>query len=142
MESRVDFAWGLGGLTALLPESDLVVIVDVLSFSTAVDVAVARGALVYPYAWGEEGAADFAEARSATLAQPRGAGVGQLSLSPGSLAGLDAGARVVLPSPNGSALSRETGSVITLAGCLRNGAYVDAAQLDSGTLAWAATPPP
>ena len=35
----VDFGWGLKGLESLLAKSDAVVIVDVLSFSTAVDNA-------------------------------------------------------------------------------------------------------
>ncbi|TQV81676.1 2-phosphosulfolactate phosphatase [Denitrobaculum tricleocarpae] len=116
----LSFAWGQNGLRALLPISDAVVIVDVLSFSTAVDVAVGRGALVFPYAYGREGAAAQAERHSATLAQPRSASGGQLSLSPGSLSNVAPGERIVLPSPNGSALSELTGDCPTFAGCLRN----------------------
>lgn len=116
----LSFAWGLNGLRALLPNSDAVVIVDVLSFSTAVDVAVSRGAIVFPYAYGREGAAAHAARHEAILAQPRSATGGQLSLSPKSLSELPSGHRVVLPSPNGSALSELTGDCPTFAGCLRN----------------------
>ena len=46
--------WGLAGVETLGPVSDVIVIVDVLTFSTAVDVAVARGAAVLPYRWKDE----------------------------------------------------------------------------------------
>ena len=121
---HVEVAWGAAGLQSVLGSSDVVVIVDVLSFSTAVDVAVGCGACIYPYAYGDGGAVRQAAAWGATLAQPRTTGGGQLSLSPQSLAGVEPGARIVLPSPNGSALSRMTGGLPTLAGCLRNAAAI------------------
>jgi 2-phosphosulfolactate phosphatase len=58
----------------------------------------------------------------AVLAGPRSRE--EISLSPASLRQLPAGAHVVLPSPNGSTLSRLTGSLPTLTGCLRNAAAV------------------
>ncbi len=128
----LSFAWGLNGLRALLPDSDAVVIVDVLSFSTAVDVAVSRGALVLPYAYGREGAAAHAALHEAILAQPRSASGGQLSLSPKSLSKLASGQRIVLPSPNGSALSELTGVCPTFAGCLRNAGAVATAASQQG----------
>ena len=39
----IRFEWGLAGVKALAPLSDVVIIVDVLSFSTCVDVVVNRG---------------------------------------------------------------------------------------------------
>lgn len=48
-EFKNRFDWGEAGLRRLAPHSDVVVVVDVLSFATAVDIAVGRGATVYPY---------------------------------------------------------------------------------------------
>ena len=66
--------WGEGGVLELSRTSDVVIIVDVLSFSTCVDIATARGATVYPYLWKDERAREFAIAIDAELAAPRGAG--------------------------------------------------------------------
>jgi 2-phosphosulfolactate phosphatase len=114
--------WEAAGIAALAPHVDVIVLVDVLSFSTCVDVAVGRGAHVYPYAWKDASAVPFAESLSAVLAGPRSQS--GISLSPRSLSALHAGTRIVLPSPNGATLSRLTGSVPTLTGCLRNAAAV------------------
>ena len=51
---------GLEGLLALQATSDAVVIVDVLSFSTAVDIALSKGASVLPYRWKDDSAKRFA----------------------------------------------------------------------------------
>ena len=118
--------WGLHGVELLAPVSDVVVIVDVLSFTTCVDIATANGALVFPYRFRDDAAGEFARARSALLAGHRGAARGAWSLSPASLVGLPDGARLVLPSPNGSTLSLATGATPTLAGCLRNSRAVAA----------------
>lgn len=110
--------WGLNGVTKLAPRCDVVVIVDVLSFSTCVDVAVGRGAVVYPYRWHDGQTEEFARSVGAVMAgSRRGEGHG---LSPASLVSIEAGARLVLPSPNGSTLSLATGDKPTFAGCLRN----------------------
>ena len=104
----------------------MVVIVDVLSFTTCVDIATANGAVVFPYRFRDDAAGDYARARSALLAGPRGAGGGAYSLSPGGLLEIQAGTRLVLPSPNGSTLSLATGATPMLAGCLRNSRSVAA----------------
>jgi 2-phosphosulfolactate phosphatase len=115
------FDWGLEGLRELAPISDVVVIVDVLRFTSAVSAAIESGCTVFPYRWAQSDAADFARARSATLAGLREDG--GLSLSPTDLLTLNEHHRIVLPSPNGSTLAfaaRDLGARNVFAGCLRN----------------------
>ena len=117
--------WGLHGLVTLAPISDAVVIVDVLSFSTAVDIAVANGASVLPYPWRDASAKAFAASKRAVLASARSA-PGMYSLSPASLESISRHTALVLPSPNGSALSLRAGTVPTFTACFRNCAAVAA----------------
>lgn len=118
----VRFDWGAAGAAALAPGIAALVIVDVLSFSTAVSVAVDRGTAVYPFAWRDDRAAAFAEAHDAVLATARDAATAAhpWSLSPAALRAAPAIPRLVLPSPNGSAISEAAAAPRILAGCLRN----------------------
>lgn len=123
------------GLRTLAPEVDVVIVVDVLSFTTCVDVALGRGAEVFPYKWHDGSEKAFAESVDALVAGPRGGGH-RFSLSPASLDEMPAGTRLVLPSPNGSALlfgAADAGAETVVAACLRNGAAVGAwfADLDA-----------
>lgn len=133
--ARIRFDWGLTGARALrgaAPPGDaglLAVVVDVLSFTTSVSVAVDRGVEVFPFPWRDERAAEHARRHRATLAGARSErGV---SLSPASLRRAPGLSRVVLPSPNGSTISlslADDGGGLVVAACLRNaravGAYV------------------
>jgi 2-phosphosulfolactate phosphatase len=110
--------WGEKGILQLAPISDVVVIIDVLSFSTCIDIANSRGAIVFPYQWKDESAQTFAQSIGAELADKRGGS--RYSLSPASLLSIGQGTRLVLPSPNGSSLSLATAATPTLTGCLRN----------------------
>jgi 2-phosphosulfolactate phosphatase len=132
---RIRFDWGASGLRACAAGADAVVIVDVLSFSTAVNVACSRGAEVFPYRWGDDGAAEFAAERGAVLAGHRGRP--GYSLSPVSLRAIWAGTRLVLPSPNGATLSVAAAGLCprVYTGCLRNPGAVAAAVRDAGTVA-------
>lgn len=115
----VRVAWGPRGLARLRHGSDAVVIVDVLSFSTALEAACGRGVTVFPYRWREEARARaFAQEHGALLARPREEG--GLSLSPPTLEGLLPGARLVLPSPNGATLATLAGDGPVYAAGLRN----------------------
>ncbi len=60
--------WGLEGLQELLPAGRAVVIVDVLSFTTSVDIAAGNGALVYPFRSKDQTAAAYARSRDALMA--------------------------------------------------------------------------
>lgn len=132
--AKVVCEWGLAGVEAWLPHASVFIIVDVLSFSTAVSVAVEQGATVLPFPYGDADAAQAeATRRGAVAAAPKRALGGQLSLSPTSLRTLEPGARVLLPSPNGSRLSLETGDIPTLCGCFRNASAVaNAARMIAG----------
>ncbi|HSL57933.1 MAG TPA: 2-phosphosulfolactate phosphatase [Acidimicrobiales bacterium] len=133
----VRFEWGPHGLRRLAPKVDVVVIVDVLRFTTCVDVAVGRGAQVLPYRWHDGDEAAFAEAQGAVLATSDDTGDGW-SLSAAALASIPAGTRLVLPSANGSALSfgaAEAGAGLVVAACLRNASAVAAHLVaDGGTV--------
>lgn len=125
-EYDVRCEWGEQGLAALAPISEVVIIVDVLSFCTAVDLAVGRGAMVYPFAQRDVTAADYAASIGAVLAGGHRAAIG-FTLSPGTLAAIPAGTRLVLPSLNGSTLAGlAAGTGHVLAGCLRNASAVAA----------------
>jgi 2-phosphosulfolactate phosphatase len=115
--------WGINSLESLAP-SEVIIVVDVLSFSTCVDVAVSRGAVILPYPWKDESARQFAAVHDAELAGARGKT--RFSLSPVSFAEVETNFRCVLPSPNGAALALRAASKsgVVLAGCLRNAAAV------------------
>lgn len=109
--------WGPQGADVLAGVCGALVVVDVLSFSTAVDIAVARGARVLPLPWQDEEAAAAAKAAGAVLAGER-----SWSLRPGSLTDIPAGTLLAVPSPNGATLCTRAAAtgVRVLAGCLRN----------------------
>ncbi len=115
-------------------------VVDVLSFTTTVSIAVERGIRVWPFGWHDERAATYAAELDAVLAvgrlearertrqhaadqPPRDRPV---TLSPAAMRSVSGVERLVLPSPNGSTVSAalaERGAVV-VAACLRNRAAV------------------
>jgi 2-phosphosulfolactate phosphatase len=114
--------WGCEAVNALAP-ADVIIVVDVFSFGTCVDVAVSRGVTMIPYGWNgwnDPGAAEFARAHGAELAGKRR--MSRYSLGPKSYLDAPAGLRCVLPSPNGArvALAAAGSGAVVLAGCLRN----------------------
>lgn len=127
LDHRVRFDWGPTGAAAIVSGADIAVVVDVLSFSTTLCVAVERGMTVLPYRWKDERAAAHAEQQAATLAVGRLEGralppSSAVSLSPAAMSQVSGVSRIVLPSPNGSSISfdlAETGCTV-IGACLRN----------------------
>ena len=103
--------WGINGAERVSSGADYTVIIDVLSFTTTVSVALDSGIEVFPYPWRDATAQDFAWQHDALLAvgrseAARGSGPQPLvSLSPASVRAATGLRRIVLPSPNGSALA-------------------------------------
>lgn len=126
---RLRLEWGPTGAQAV--RADIAVVVDVLSFTTTLSVAVERGIEVFPFLWRDSRAAEHALRHAATLAVGRFEALSRgdarhVSLSPASLAEVEGVERLVLPSPNGSAISfalADAGSRVVGA-CLRNAGAV------------------
>jgi 2-phosphosulfolactate phosphatase len=186
--------WGLQGAQAIGRSADIVVIVDVLSFTTTVSVALDQGAEVFPYPWRDDSARAFARQHRAVLAVGRsevaavrgpaaragaargkpaadvtaaGGGVAhahpyavsaatalnahgsvesrpqQVSLSPASIRATPGLDRIVLPSPNGSALASALVDGVkgaqVLGACLRN--HTSVARWITSQPSRSATPP-
>jgi 2-phosphosulfolactate phosphatase len=124
----VRFEWGPQGSARLVPDVACLVVIDVLSFTTTVSVAIERGMAVFPYRWKDESAARLARQVNAKLAVGRRAATpdNPWSLSPAALRKAPAVPRLVLPSPNGStiaAAAAEAGRCV-VAASLRNAAAV------------------
>lgn len=116
---QVRFDWEAAGAAAIRGNVDVIVVVDVLSFGTAVDRALAAGVEVFPY-YGDD-AAGYAASHDAALAAQAHSRE-EPSLSPASFPDALSGSRVVLPSPNGSRLCFELagGSAEVVVASLRN----------------------
>lgn len=118
---KLDF--GQWGTVQALARNDIVVIVDTLSFSTAVVTAVSHGGLIYPCSITED---------SVKLAQRLGSEVavrrskvpyeGRFSISPLTYVGITAGTKVVISSPNGGTCS----SFAQTTSCLFIGSFINA----------------
>ena len=132
--------WGPRGIEQLAGISHVLIVVDVLSFSTAVDIAVENGAVVFPYGDRDEGLETYARTRLARIAEKVRTQSG-FSLSPASLRAVPPEYRLVLPSPNGGALCLAGGTVgrrlcsaaRTFTACLRNAGAVAAAARQCGS---------
>ncbi|GGF28897.1 2-phosphosulfolactate phosphatase [Williamsia phyllosphaerae] len=111
MSGRTLLDWGAAGARHLPREVGVAVVVDVLSFTTTVGVACERGMTVLPYQYAYDSAQDFADDHDAVLATRRDRrdrhDRTSISLSPESIRRcVDPPRRLVLPSPNGSTISR------------------------------------
>lgn len=130
----VRFEWGPVAAGRLAPDVACLVVVDVLSFTTSVSVAVEAGTRVFPYRWRDGTAPGFARDMDAELAVGRREVTSRTpwSLSPAALRTAPFTPRLVLPSPNGSAISAAAGEATLVAGCLRNATAVGRWLADRG----------
>jgi 2-phosphosulfolactate phosphatase len=109
---RCRLDWGRHGVRQAAERGDLLVIVDTLSFSTAVITAVHCGGFIYPCSAEEDAAALAQQIRGEAAVSRRDVPErGRFSLSPATYLHLGAGTRVVLASPNGATCSRYAGLV-------------------------------
>lgn len=133
--SGIRFEWGPAGAGRLALEAACLVLIDVLSFTTAVSVAVECGIRVLPF-WLPDGPATpaeraAAERAAAIYARQSGARLAVArrtvtpdnpwSLSPAHLRRAPFVTRLVLPSPNSAAIAATAPPrVPVIAVCLRN----------------------
>jgi 2-phosphosulfolactate phosphatase len=119
--------WGPVAAAGLGSPNGVLVIVDVLCFTTTVTVGVERGTSVYPAPWRDARAARRAQEVGAVLAVGRRETTKEhpWSLSPAALSSGPAPGRLVLPSPNGSTIAASAEGVV-VAACLRNAGAVGA----------------
>jgi 2-phosphosulfolactate phosphatase len=128
----IRFDWGLTGARNVSDPRGAVVVVDILSFTTAVTVAVARGSAVYPYpsssSSADADAVRFAHTHGAALAVSRRAVSPDhpWCLSPAVLLAQELPPRLVLPSPNGSTIAASVDGSPVVAASFRNAAAVAA----------------
>lgn len=137
---RLRLEWGPTGVEHV--GADIAVVVDVLSFTTTLSVAVERGIEVFPFRWKDARAAEHAMRHGATLAIGRFEALARgdarhVSLSPASLAEVEGLERLVLPSPNGSTIAfalAEQGARVVGASLRNAGAVARwlAPQVDAG----------
>jgi 2-phosphosulfolactate phosphatase len=121
------FEWGLAGAMSVAADTGIAIVVDVLSFTTALSVGMDAGIEVLPYRWKDESAARYAREHDAALAVSRSkAAPGQISLSAQTIRDAEPVARLVLPSPNGSTISWHLAehSPVVIGASLRNATAV------------------
>src|SRR5215471_201688 len=94
----VDLEWGVAGARYAASPRGAVVVVDVLSFSTAVTLLAGYGTAVYPAPVPDVDAEEAVPREEATAERP-------WSLSPAHLLAAAKPDRLVLPSPNGAAVA-------------------------------------
>lgn len=122
--------WGAAGAALAAARGDIVVVVDVLSFSTTLTIAVSRDFTCLVRSpeeirqmGGLEAAASVLGARP--MSKSRRVRPGELSLSPASLLAAQPGQRALFTSLNGAAVTTAAAASPALViGCLRNATAV------------------
>lgn len=124
---RISLAWGQRGASEAAERRDILVIVDILRFSTAVVTAEAYGGLIYPCLPDEAICTSLAVRVGGELALtiPQLPAKTRFSLSPSSFTTILPGTRIVLPSLNGATCCQYgKQAAILLVGALVNASAV------------------
>ena len=138
---EVHVEWGPPGARLAGERGDVVVIVDVLAFSTSVVLVAARGGTALSYSAAELDEMGGREQAAAALdaevvAKDRAARTGRFSLSPATLSAVTPGDRVLFTSLNGAACTAAAAKApVVLVGALTNATAVAATvrtMLDEG----------
>lgn len=121
---EVRFDWGREGLASVAQGAGVIVVIDSISFTTTVGLAVEHGLEVVPFDGSGE-PADAAARLDAVLAGPRGASgitLSPSSITPENVAAIAPQSRVLVESLNGSRLSAAAAvfGVPVVAASLRN----------------------
>jgi 2-phosphosulfolactate phosphatase len=123
---QIHVEWGSVGASLAGARGDIVVIVDVLSFSTSVTLVVSQGATVFSFSYDELDAlggheAAAAEFNAEIIARDRQIGTSRFTLSPSSLMTARAGDRIIFTSLNGAyCTAAAKKSPVVLIGALTN----------------------
>lgn len=117
----IRFEWGPTGIQRAAERGDIVIVVDVLRFSSAVTVATSYGAALYPHPYTEDARA-YAARLGFPLIHGGLASVAETkSLSPSSFGPEDDGRSYVVSSANGAACASYAGGAhAVIAGALLN----------------------
>ncbi len=116
--------WGLRGAMDAAERGDVLIVVDVLSFSSTTTTAISFDVDIFPFPM-RDGAQEFAGQVGADLRQGDAVPKGKRALSPNLFGPADRGKRFVLCSPNGATCSHAAPHVPALfAGCLLNASAV------------------
>jgi 2-phosphosulfolactate phosphatase len=124
--AQVHVEWGPVGARLAADRGDVVVIVDVLAFSTSVALTIERGGTALSYSADELDAMGGRDRAAATLnaevvAKDRAATTARFSLSPASLATIGPGDRLIFTSLNGAACtSAASHAPLVMVGALTN----------------------
>lgn len=129
---RCRLEWGHRGARVAAERGDVLVVIDVLRFSTATATAVQHGGIIYPCAWSDDPEALAARiGAEAAVKRRQVTERGRFSLSPSTFTTIEPGTRVVLASPNGATCSRYGRAVPhLLVGALVNARAVSEAVAD------------
>lgn len=104
---RCRLEWGRRGARVAATRGEVLVVIDVLSFSSAVATAVENGAMIFPCAWEDDPAALAVRVGAeAAVKRQEVPARGRFSLSPPTFDAARPGERIVLAGPNGATCCR------------------------------------